>query len=377
MKGFSSPHTSSSSFDLPYFIVANPAWEIPVIDVSALFGDDLDAKKKLAGEISSAAEDTGFFYIRNHGIPDSVIDAALSSSKAFFQQPEELKERAHVSNSNFFNGWQRYKSTHYNDEESPDHREYFAIRYDPRYDPAVTDPSVIPADFRRCCKGEEWYWEQTSRIPGFKDNILRYWQSGLTLARRMTGAFALALDLPEDYFAEKTSYPDAAVTLNHYLALDSLDKTPTQDEPRPEPPEPSSAAETLPKGGPEAVSIGSHTDLQLFTILWQDNQGGLQVLTRQGEWINAKPVEGALGVNIADYLMRITNDRWMSTVHRVKHEGAGERYSMPFFFGFNLNETCGVLPSCVDEDNPAKYDPISCEDWIRRRFEVTTVGSDE
>ena len=44
---------------------------------------------------------------------------------------------------------------------------------------------------------------------------------------------------------------------------------------------------------------------------------------------------------------------------------------MPFFFGFNFNETCGVLPSCIDDEHPAKYEPISCGEWTQLRFEQT------
>lgn len=52
-------------------------------------------------------------------------------------------------------------------------------------------------------------------------------------------------------------------------------------------------------------------------------------------------------------------------------DGKQNRYSMPFFFGFNFNEKCGVLPSCVDEANPAKYEPISCGEWCQLRFQQT------
>lgn len=108
------------------------------------------------------------------------------------------------------------------------------------------------------------------------------------------------------------------------------------------------------------IGLGSHTDLQCFTLLWQDSIGGLQVLNKDGQWIKATPMPGTFVVNIGDYLMRLTNDRFKSTVHRVYNRSTSDRYSMPFFFGFNFNETCGVLPSCVSEENPAKYEPISC-----------------
>ncbi|KAJ3563339.1 hypothetical protein NPX13_g8238 [Xylaria arbuscula] len=94
-------------------------------------------------------------------------------------------------------------------------------------------------------------------------------------------------------------------------------------------------------------------------MLWQDSIGGLQVLNRQGQWINAKPVPGTFVVNIADYMQRITNDRYVSTVHRVQNYSGNERISMAFFFGFNLNESCGVLDSCVAEGEEKKYDEVS------------------
>lgn len=115
------------------------------------------------------------------------------------------------------------------------------------------------------------------------------------------------------------------------------------------------------------VSIGSHTDFQLFTILWQDDRGGLQVLNRQGQWIRAAPIPGTLVVNIADYLQRITNDRYVSTVHRAQNHSGRERVSLPFFVGFNWNESCAVLDSCVAPGEEKKYDEISCAEWVKRR----------
>lgn len=108
------------------------------------------------------------------------------------------------------------------------------------------------------------------------------------------------------------------------------------------------------------VGLGAHTDLQCFTLLAQDMVGGLQVLSKEGQWLNVKPIADTFVVNIGDYLMRMTNDRLKSTVHRVHNHSTVDRYSMPFFFGFNFNEKCSVLPSCTDEKSPPKYEPISC-----------------
>lgn len=115
--------------------------------------------------------------------------------------------------------------------------------------------------------------------------------------------------------------------------------------------------------------------MQCFTLLWQDESGGLEVLLpKKGgcdskdvdeadpvyEWVGATPHQGTLVVNIADFLQRLSNDRFRSTVHRVYNRQSGSRYSMPFFFGFNYDAECAVVPTCIDEAHPAKYAPISC-----------------
>ena len=120
----------------------------------------------------------------------------------------------------------------------------------------------------------------------------------------------------------------------------------------------------------EQVSIGSYTDFQLFTIPLQGSVGGLQVLNREGGWIYAASIPGTFVINIADYLQRIMNGKCISTVHRAKNLSWEERINMPLFFGFNLNGTCDVLPSCMAEENPAKYEPISCGEWVELRVRV-------
>lgn len=84
---------------------------------------------------------------------------------------------------------------------------------------------------------------------------------------------------------------------------------------------------------PIDVGLGAHTDLQSFTFLWQDSVGGLQVLTKEGQWIRVPPIADTFVVNIGDFLARLSNDRFTSTVHRVYNRAPVDRYSMPFFFG--------------------------------------------
>lgn len=213
----------------------------------------------------------------------------------------------------------------------------------------------IPQEVRSGIRGEEYIWDATSHLPGFKDDALLYWQSCLTLSRRLIRIFAIVLGLPENHFDSVTTYPGSDGVFNFYAGTKPDEIKNSID-----------------------VGLGSHTDLQCFTLLWQDMIGGLQVLTQEGQWIKASPIPDTIVVNIGDFLMRLSNDKFKSTVHRVYNRSTEDRLSMPFFFGFNFNEILSVLPTCIDENNPPKYEPISCGEvsvFLRRRLLLSNCYS--
>ena len=147
-------------------------------------------------------------------------------------------------------------------------------------------------------------------MPDFQTELTAYWQNCLALARQLVRVLALGLDLPEDYFDRLTTYPGADCTINFYPGHGDR-----------------------PAERPGEVELNAHTDLQILTLLWQSEGRGLQILNPQNEWIFAPPIPGTFVVNIGDFLMRLTNDRLKSTVHRVKQNGKDDRYSFAFFFG--------------------------------------------
>jgi isopenicillin N synthase-like dioxygenase len=101
----------------------------------------------------------------------------------------------------------------------------------------------------------------------------------------------------------------------------------------------------------------------------------LEVLNADGEWIKLYPQEGCFVVNLADMMMRMTNDTFVSTVHRVINRGETDRYSIPFFFGANANELIEVLPTCTSEENPAKYAGMTTFDVSRLHYTYPAGGS--
>ncbi|KAG5974950.1 hypothetical protein E4U55_007962 [Claviceps digitariae] len=327
--------------------------EIPIIDVSPIFGSSAAARQSVAEQVNHAATNTGFFYIKNHGVTSAIIQDAYSAALSFFHQDVQDKLAATIAQSCHYNGYRGLDTQRINPDEGIDVRESFSVAYDPRIDPQVQDIQDIPADAMEHIHMEEHHFTQTSKIPNFKQAVTTYFRACLALARALTRTIALSLDLPETAFDSKIVYPDVTLNLNYY------------------PPNPSCAAPS--PGDPDArISIGSHTDFQLFTILWQDMVGGLQVLTRDGQWINAKPVPDTFVVNIADCLQRITNDKYVSTIHRAQNWSGKERVSLAFFWNFGPHETCQVLENCVAPGEKKKYEDIKCFEWLRKRVDDMT-----
>ncbi|KAL4930290.1 uncharacterized protein BDV17DRAFT_45184 [Aspergillus undulatus] len=232
--------------------------EIPVIDLSQV-DNGLEERKHVAAKIRAAAEGTGFFYVKNHEIPEELIQRALHQAQVFFAQSAEEKEKVLHSKFPKNDGYHGVGTTQTNNKESHDQKETFSVRYNPFNDPTVSDRSPSPDH------SQEGLWTGTSHPPGFKETTLELYRARLSLA----------LDLEETYLDAVTTHPGADGLYVHYHGTST-----------------NGAAASI------NVGIGSHTDIQCITLLWQDNSGGLQVLSANGEWLDARPIEGTLVVSI-------------------------------------------------------------------------------
>lgn len=301
---------------------------VPVIDFAAL-ARDLDTRSAFR----RACARVGFFYLANHGVPEALIDDAMREARRFFDRPESEKMRVHLSRSSHACGYVPLYG-----ENGDVHEAFDVVTED-----ACIDGEPYAGDFRQ--RGNLW----PEGDDGLRRTLDLYSGRLRCLTRRLFSAFAEALDLPSDYFAAMTDAPISLLRLLHY---------------------PSQAPLELER----AIGVRAHTDHECFTILCQDDVGGLQVRNHAGRWVEAPRIPGAFVVNIGDQLARWSNDRFASSLHRVVNISGRERYSIPFFVGANGDAVIESVPSCVDERNPARYPPVRAGDYslelIKRGYEA-------
>lgn len=297
--------------------------EIPMIDISALV-DGTDPEG-VARKIGKACEEIGFFYVKNHGIAQSLIDQMYKATKEFFDLPLESKQRLNVANSGLtLRGYIPPYAENADPKNTRDFKEAFDYGVDEEEVSPFFGPNLMPEE-----------------LPDFKKACDSYHDAMMGLARKLVSAFAISLDLPADYFEEKQRHP---ITIQRLLHYPPQELTASKDE----------------------IGIGAHTDYGFLTILNQDAVGGLQVRNSEGEWISAPPVEGAFVINIGDLVQTMTNGRYSSTVHRVVNTSGKERYSIPFFIDLDFHASVEPVPTCADKGHTSV--PFTCGPYKYGRF---------
>jgi len=306
---------------------------IPMIDVGGIFSEKLEDRVAVAKEIRDAAHRIGFFYIVNHGIDESYVEEIWKQAERFFAMPMDKKMEIWTGQTpRNFVGY--HPPLRYNGEGRAEKDLNEAFNCQGEFDPA---DSVLG-------KERENLWP--SDLPGFKEKMLAYHEQMTTFSRKLAAIFALAVDLPENYFESMITEPKSNLRIVKYPV-----RAPGADQ----------------------AGIGAHSDSTAWTLLKQNSVSGLQVLNKRGEFISAPPVPHSYVVNIGDQLQRQTNGFFQSTVHRVVNTGDKVRYASPFFFGYNPWAMLETLPTCTSPDNPPKYEPMTSSDYVKFRASRKTL----
>jgi len=290
--------------------------------------------------IADACETIGFLYLKNHGVPQEKTDAAFAAARFFFALPLALRmaERL-LCTPESTRGYMPLKARHYPGTGAPDLMEAFKIQAELPPD----DADILAGN--RVHQRNRW----PEGHPEFRATLLDYFAALTRLSERLLGAFALALELEEDYFLAFYKKPLTQVSLLHYPA-----QPPTAPE--------------------DEYGIRPHADATAFTILAQDEVGGLQVQARDTSWIDVPSLPGTFVINIGDMMARWTNDRFASTKHRVFNRTGRERYSVPFFGIPDFDAVVACLPTCRGPGNPQKYEPLKVGEFMNRKNSSDWTG---
>ena len=323
------------------------AHTVPVIDIAPFLSGDPAGTQDVVRQISRACETIGFLVITGHGISAELQARVFAVSREFFDLPEEEKLRYKVPRTYF--GYNpvgsEYVAYSRGEKAPPDLKANFTLG---RLDIDRKDPYYNTPLGQRLFTANAW----PDRPVQFRALITEYYRAIERLAQTIMEMFALALHLPRSYFADKT---DKSVDFWRVLDYPVL-PTPAL---------------------PGQMRIGAHTDYGTLTLVTADSPG-LQVQTPTGEWEEVPYLPGSIQVNIGDMMALWTNDKWISTMHRVLPPGAvlgtkaQRRMALTFFLTANYDTIIEPLTTCCGPTNPPKYGPITAWDHLvaklRRQF---------
>jgi len=285
-----------------------------------------------ARDLGSSFERYGFAVVRHHGLSQSLIDRCLEDFRRFFAMPVDEKLRYHLPGSGGARGYTPFGVEAAKGASERDLKEFWHVGRE------------LPAGhpFRRYMADNLWI----EGIEGFRETVLGLWEAFDAMGRELLSAIAIHLGLPPRWFDDKVGEGNSVLRVIHYPPVEP---------------------------GAPGIRAGAHEDINVITLLLGAEEAGLQVLDRDGRWLDVNPPPGSLVCNIGDMLQRLTNHRLPSTTHRVMNpqpERAGRaRYSLPFFLHFNPDFEIRSLASCVGPALPDRYpEPITADAYLQQRL---------
>ncbi|KAK1931167.1 putative 2-oxoglutarate-dependent dioxygenase [Phytophthora citrophthora] len=310
--------------------------QVPTVDISPLMALTTDAEvdaalrniedstlRETVENIRAAASEWGFFYVTNHGMPESEMEKFRSNMRSFFHLPKETKRSVARSETNV-RGYIEKELT----KNKTDWKECFDFTGEHEDDP----PGGKKLQ-------NQWLDEQT--LPGFRHMMQTYFERMAYMSRRLMKLFAVALGEEPTFFDKffHGNHP-SVMRLNHF---------PIAPEPE------------------KIMGVHDHTDATALTIVLQDDDvASLQVLHRESNsWVNVPPRKGTYTINTGDLTQVWSNDKFVAPLHRVVANGKSSRFTAPFFYfpSFDVQ----VEPIVVKEGEVPNYRPFSFYEFIVAR----------
>src|SRR5579871_5987293 len=305
---------------------------IPVVDLHDFLHGDAQKKSAFVQALGKAYEEVGFVAVKNHGVPDDLIADLYKYVQQFFSLPLDKKRNYEKPELAGQRGYTSFGKEHAKGSDAPDLKEFF------QFGQTVEDNDPIKEEY----PDNVFVDEVPQFTPTFFKAYRAFEKSGSALLR----AIALYLGLDENYFADYIHNGNSILRAIHY--------PPITHEPK------------------SAIRAEQHEDINLITLLVGASADGLQILTKQNEWVGVTSLPEQIVVNVGDMLQRLTNNKLKSTTHRVvnppREKWNTSRFSIPFFLHPKSKMSLACLQSCIDKDHPKAYDDASAGEYLEERL---------
>lgn len=308
---------------------------IPVLDLGPWRAGETDAADRLADQLRDAQENVGFYVIVNHGVAKARIDTTFEAAQRFHALPLEVKLALKANEHNI--GYLPMKG-------STTRSSRVHVNTKPNLNEALFIKRDLPPDDPEVLEGKRYkapnQWPDEALLPGFRADVVAYCDAMEALALSLLPLYARALKLAPTWFDAGFTKPMYTLRMTHY------------------PPVPEPAVED------NQFAIAPHTDSGFLTLLAQSDIPGLAIRLPSGEWIEPPLIPGSYIVNTGDLAHRWTNERFLSTPHRVVHSTPVDRYAIPFFFDCSYDHVMECIPTCTGPDTPPKYAPTTYPEYM-------------
>ena len=305
---------------------------IPSVDLADFISGDAARKQKFVNELGKAYEEIGFVSLKNHFLSDDLVSELYKEIKAFFALDVDEKKKYEIEGLGGQRGYVSFGKEHAKGKKEGDLKEFWHFGQEP------TEDADLPENYPENVIVQE--------LPDFNKTGMEAYRMLEKTGINVLRALALYIGVDENYFDHWAANGNSILRPIHY--------PPITEEPQ------------------GAVRAGAHGDINLITLLMGASTGGLQVLRKDGEWIDAIPEEDELVINVGDMLERHTNNKLRSTIHRVvnppKEEWGNPRFSIPFFMHPRGDMKLNCMPECVDEQHPKAFDDITAGEFLHQRL---------
>ncbi|MDC6465968.1 2-oxoglutarate and iron-dependent oxygenase domain-containing protein [Flavobacteriaceae bacterium] len=305
---------------------------IPQVNLNDYLTGDPDSKKKFISDLGKGFSEIGFIALKGHLLNDSVKESLYDEVKNFFNLSNEIKSKYIISGLASQRGFTPFGKEHAKGRNVGDLKEFWHfgqyVKNEPELDNKYPKNVIV------------------NELEEFNSVGQKTYELLEETGRHVLGAIACYLNLDETYFDKHIFNGNSILRAIHY--------PPITQEPD------------------KAERAAAHGDINLITLLMGAQGKGLQVLSNNGEWVDAIAEDDEIIVNIGDMLSRHTNNKLKSTIHRVinppKDLWNSSRYSIPFFLHPRLEMPLNCLESCIDSDSPKKFDDITAGDFLYQRL---------